>query len=212
MAGAAQEKPVEKPQEKPNPLLDPAKLNETAPAEFKARFETSKGTFVVLVHRDWAPRGADRFFNLVKNGYHNENRFFRVISGFMVQFGVHGDPKVAAAWQKARIQDDPVKMSNKRGYITFATAGPDTRTTQVFINFKANNFLDGQGFAPFGEVVEGMEVVDSLYAEYGEGAPNGRGPRQDRIQFEGNEYLKKDFPKLDYVKTVQLVEEAPKGK
>jgi peptidyl-prolyl cis-trans isomerase A (cyclophilin A) len=185
-------------------LSDPASLNETAPATYKVKFDTSKGTFVVEVHRDWAPNGADRFYNLVKNGYYNDTRFFRVISGFMVQFGINGDPKLNRVWRDANIKDDPVRASNKRGMITFATAGPDTRTTQVFINFANNSGLDDQGFAPFGEVISGMEVVDSLYAGYGEGAPRGDGPDQSLIQSQGNAYLKKDFPKLDYIKTATI--------
>jgi len=131
-------------------LANPAALTETAPASFKARFDTSKGVFVVQVRRDWAPNGADRFYNLVKNGFFDNARFFRVISGFMVQFGINGDPQLSARWREARITDDPVKQSNKRGYITFATAGPNTRTTQMFINFGDNTNLDSQGFAPFG--------------------------------------------------------------
>ncbi len=185
-------------------LSDPASLNEKAPATYKVKFDTSKGTFVVEVHRDWAPNGADRFYNLVKNGYYNDTRFFRVISDFMVQFGINGDPKLNRVWRDANIKDDPVKASNKRGMITFATAGPDTRTTQVFINFGNNAGLDDQGFAPFGQVISGMEVVDSLYAGYGEGAPRGDGPDQGLIQSQGNAYLNKDFPKLDYIKTATV--------
>jgi peptidyl-prolyl cis-trans isomerase A (cyclophilin A) len=159
---------------------------------------------VVEVTRAWAPNGADRFYNLVKNGFFNDARFFRVISNFMVQFGIHGDPATSAAWRMARIPDDPVKESNKRGYITFATAGPNTRTTQVFINFRDNAGLDGQGFSPFGRVISGMDVVDKLHAGYGEGAPSGRGPNQAQIQAEGNAYLTKSFPQLDYVKTATI--------
>jgi peptidyl-prolyl cis-trans isomerase A (cyclophilin A) len=186
-------------------LSNPASLNEKAPATYKVKFDTSKATFVVEVHRDWAPNGADRFYNLVKNGYYTDARFFRVISGFMVQFGINGDPKLNSVWRDANIKDDPVKASNKRGTITFATAGPGTRTTQVFINFGDNAGLDDQGFAPFGQVVSGMEVVDSLFADYGEGAPRGDGPDQGLIQSQGNTYLKKDFPKLDYIKTATIV-------
>jgi cyclophilin family peptidyl-prolyl cis-trans isomerase len=159
----------------------------------------TKRSFVVEVHRDWAPNGADRFYNLVKNGFYDNVRFFRVISGFMVQFGIHGDPKISAPWREAQLKDDPVKQSNKRGYITYAMAGPNTRTSQVFINFGDNASLDSQGFSPFGRVVTGMEVVDKLNAEYGEGAPRGRGPDQSRMQMEGNAYLTKDFGRLDYV-------------
>jgi len=181
-------------------LANPAALNEPAPATYNVQFDTSKGAFVVEVHRDWAPNGADRFYNLVKNGFFDSARFFRVISGFMVQFGINGDPKLSAVWREARIKDDPVKKSNARGAITFATAGPDTRTTQVFINYADNSRLDGQGFAPFGTVTSGMDVVDKLYNGYGEGAPSGQGPAQDRIQREGNAYLTSQFGKLDYIK------------
>ena len=187
-------------------LSDPAALNAKAPAVYQAKFDTSKGPFVIEVHRDWAPRGADRFYNLVKNGFFDNARFFRVIEGFMVQFGINGDPKIAGAWRDADIKDDPVKQSNERGTITFATAGPNTRTTQVFINFADNAPLDGQGFSPFGKVVSGMEVVDSLYGGYGEGAPNGNGPDQGRIQSQGNAYLEQDFPKLDFIKTATIAE------
>lgn len=185
-------------------LSNPASLNEKAPATYKVKFDTSKGAFVVEVHRAWAPNGADRFYNLVKNGFYNDARFFRVISGFMVQFGINGNPQISKVWRDANIKDDPVKASNTRGMITFATAGPDTRTTQVFVNFGNNAGLDDQGFAPFGQVISGMEVVDSIYAEYGEGAPRGDGPDQGLVQSQGNAYLKKDFPKLDYIKTATI--------
>jgi peptidyl-prolyl cis-trans isomerase A (cyclophilin A) len=177
----------------------------SAPPTYRTRFETSAGVFVIEVQRDWAPRGADRFYELVKNGYFDGQRFFRVLSGFMAQFGIHGDPKVSAAWRERRIPDDPVTQSNTRGMVSFATAGPNTRTTQVFINYADNSALDGQGFAPFGRVVEGMDVVDRLFAGYGEGAPRGRGPDQGRIQGEGEAYLARDFPKLDSVKRATLV-------
>jgi peptidyl-prolyl cis-trans isomerase A (cyclophilin A) len=185
-------------------LRDPSRATEKAPDRFLVRFETTKGPFVVEVTRAWAPRGADRFYNLVKAGYYDEVAFFRVISDFMVQFGIHGDPRVSAVWREARIPDDPVTQSNTRGMVTYATAGPDTRTTQMFINFKDNSFLDSQGFAPFGRVVEGMSVVDSLYAGYGEGGPRGGGPDQGRAQAEGNAYIRGSFPKLDFVKTARL--------
>ena len=189
-----------------NPALaDPAALHEQAPATYKAKFDTSKGSFVIEVHRDWAPLGADRFYNLVKNGFFDNARFFRVISGFMVQFGIHADPGVSAPWRNARINDDAVKQSNKRGTITFATAGPNTRTTQVFINYADNGALDRQGFAPFGQVVSGMNVVDALFSGYGEGAPGGGGPDQSRVQREGNAYLTTAFPKLDYIKSATIV-------
>src|SRR6201996_7921621 len=159
-------------------LTTPAALTAQAPAEYKVKFDTSKGVFVVDVHRDWAPLGADRFYNLVKSGFYNNARFFRVISGFMVQFGINADPAISAQWRNARINDDPVKQSNKRGLITFAMAGPNTRTTQVFINYGDNSALDSQDFAPFGQVTSGMNVVDALYSGYGEGAPSGGGPDQ----------------------------------
>ena len=185
-------------------LSNPAALREQAPPVYKAKFDTTKGVFVIEVQRDWAPNGADRFYNLVKNGFYDNVRFFRVISGFMVQFGIHGDPKVSAPWREAQLKDDPVKQSNKRGYITYAMAGPNTRTSQVFINFGDNASLDSQGFSPFGRVISGMEVVDKLNAEYGEGAPRGRGPDQSRMQMEGNAYLTKDFARLDYVKKATI--------
>jgi peptidyl-prolyl cis-trans isomerase A (cyclophilin A) len=190
--------------EKMSKLRNPAGLTEQAPATFNANFDTSKGLFVITVHRDWAPNGADRFYNLVKNGFYDDVRFFRVIDGFMAQFGIHGTPAVASAWQNASIKDDPGKQSNKRGFVTFATRGPNTRTTQLFINFGDNAALDKQGFSPFGEVTKGMDVVDKIYNGYGEGAPRGKGPDQGRLQAEGNAYLAKDFPKLDYVKTATI--------
>jgi peptidyl-prolyl cis-trans isomerase A (cyclophilin A) len=180
-------------------LLNPAALTEQAPPLYKAKFDTTKGTFVVEVHRDWAPIGADRFYNLVKNGFFDEDRFFRVVEGFMVQFGINGNPQVSAQWQNADIKDDPVTQSNKPGFITFATRGPNTRTTQVFINYADNHGLDSQGFAPFGQVTVGMNVVQSLYSGYGEGAPRGAGPSQPRMQSEGNPYLVSQFSKLDYI-------------
>jgi len=188
----------------PANLGNPSALSEKAPALYKVRFDSSKGAFVIEVHRDWAPNGADRFYNLAKNGFFDDTRFFRVISGFMVQFGINGDPKLSAPWRGATIKDDPVKQSNKRGFITFATSGPDSRTSQVFINFADNSRLDGQGFSPFGQVTSGMNVVDALFSGYGEGAPSGRGPDQGRIQREGNAYLKKDFPDLDYIKKATI--------
>jgi peptidyl-prolyl cis-trans isomerase A (cyclophilin A) len=186
-------------------LGNPAALKEQAPPVYKVEFDTSKGPFVVEVHRDWAPNGADRFYNLVKNGFYDSTRFFRVIEGFMAQFGVNGDPKVSALWRESRIKDDPVKVSNKRTFVTFATAGPNTRTTQVFVSYGDNSNLDSQGFSPFGQVVSGMKVVDSLYSGYGEGAPGGRGPSQARVQSEGNAYLASSFPNLDYIKKATIV-------
>jgi peptidyl-prolyl cis-trans isomerase A (cyclophilin A) len=185
-------------------LANPAALTEQAPPVYKAKFDTSKGPFVIEVHRDWAPIGADRFYNLVKNGFFDNVRFFRVVSGFMVQFGINGDPSLSARWREARIRDDAVKQSNTRGMVTFATAGPNTRTTQVFINFADNSQLNGMGFAPFGQVISGMNVVDALYSGYGEGAPRGSGPDQGRLQQEGNAYLMKEFGKMDFVKKATI--------
>jgi len=187
-------------------LKNPAQLTEKAPDVFRARFDTSKGAFTVEVHRDWAPLGADRFYNLVKNGFFDDARFFRVIAEFMVQFGINGNPAVQAPLREATFKDDPVKQSNKKGYVTFAKSGlPNSRSTQVFINFQDNDNLDSQGFAPFGRIVDGMNVVQKLNSDYGDGAPSGRGPDQARIQMEGNAYLTKDFPKLDYIKTATIV-------
>jgi peptidyl-prolyl cis-trans isomerase A (cyclophilin A) len=179
-------------------LLHPALLKAKAPDSFKARFTTTKGEFVIEVHRDWSPLGADRFYNLVKNGFYNNESFFRVVPGFVVQFGLSPMPAVTKAWQDAFIQDDPVTQSNKRGFVTFATSGPNSRTTQMFINFGENGRLDGMGFSPFGEVIEGMDVVDKLYAGYGE-APN-----QGQIEAEGKTYLEKNFPLLDSVKVAKI--------
>ena len=185
-------------------LANPAALTEKAPALYKAKFDTSKGAFVLEINRAWAPNGADRFFNLVKNGFYDDVRFFRVVKDFMVQFGINGNPQTQAPWRDAKIPDDKVTQSNKRGYITFATSGPNSRTTQVFINFADNAGLDGQGFAPFGRVISGMNVVDTLHGDYGEGAPSGRGPHQGVLQRDGNAYLAKDFPRLDYVKKATI--------
>jgi peptidyl-prolyl cis-trans isomerase A (cyclophilin A) len=177
-------------------LKSPAALKEQAPPTFKAKFDTSAGVFVVEVTRAWAPNGADRFYNLVKNGFYDNAGIFRVLPGFVVQFGIAAQPAVAKTWSKATIPDDPVTQSNRRGYLTFATAGANTRTTQVFINLGDNAALDKMGFAPFGKVVEGMKVVDSFYSGYGEGAPSGRGPDQSRLTNEGKAYLDRDFPRL----------------
>jgi peptidyl-prolyl cis-trans isomerase A (cyclophilin A) len=181
-------------------LKNPAALKEQAPATYKADFDTSAGKFVITVHRSWAPKGADRFYNLVKNGFFDDTRFFRVVPNFMVQFGLNGDPAIQSNWANANITDDPVTQSNKKGYVTFATRGKDTRTTQVFVNFKDNGFLDSQGFAPFGEVTSGMDVVEKISAEYGEK------PNQGSIQSQGNTYLKAQFPKLDYVKKATIAQ------
>lgn len=170
------------------------------PTAFHVRFETSKGDFVVEVHPDWAPRGAARFRELVEAGFYDGCRFFRVVPGFVVQFGINGDPKVQAQWRSKTLKDDPVKQSNLRGYVSFASAGPNTRTTQVFINLVDNPQLDLWGFAPIGHVVSGMSVVDSIESRYREA------PQQARIEAEGNAYLKAQFPKLDYVVHAAIVE------
>ena len=164
---------------------------------------------MVEVTRAWAPVGADRFYNLVKNGYYTDASFFRVLPNFVVQFGISAKPAVSKAWARATIPDDPVTQSNKPGYLTFATAGPNTRTTQIFINLGDNAALDQQGFAPFGQVTEGMDVVGKLYSGYGEGAPQGNGPDQGRIEAEGKAYLDKEFPKLDSIKSAVIVPAAP---
>jgi peptidyl-prolyl cis-trans isomerase A (cyclophilin A) len=187
-------------------LMNPADLKERAPDAFKASFDTSAGAFVIEVHRDWSPNGADRFYNLARRGYFDGLRFFRVIPGFMAQFGISGDPSISNVWRDARIPDDPVRQGNKRGAITFATAGPGTRTTQLFINLADNDFLDKQGFSPFGQVVTGMDNVQKIYGGYGEGAPRGKGPDQGRVQLEGNKYLESDFPRLDYIKTITIAQ------
>ena len=180
-------------------LRNPAGLTEQAPARFKANFDTSKGLFVVDVHRDWAPLGVDRFYNLVKNGFYDDVRFYRVVPNFMVQFGMHGDPAVTAAWNRTTLNDDPVKQSNKKGYITYANTGrPNSRGTNLFISYKDNAFLDSQRFAPFGEVVQGMDVVEKINSQYGEQ------PEQPSMISQGNAYLIKAFPKLDYIKAATI--------
>jgi peptidyl-prolyl cis-trans isomerase A (cyclophilin A) len=176
-----------------------------APDEFLVRFETSKGPFVVQAVREWSPRGVDRFHHLVQSRYFDDVRFFRVVSSFMVQFGMHGSPSVHAAWDRMEIPDDSVRQSNRRGMVSFATAGPNTRTTQLFINTINNRPLDEMGFSPIGRVIQGMDVVDSLYSGYGDGPPQGLGPVQDRIKAEGNAYLTRDFPRLDYIVTARIV-------
>jgi len=186
-------------------LLSPGLLKEKAPDIFKAQFTTSRGAFVIEVHRDWAPNGADRIYNLVKAGFYDDTRFFRAIDGFMVQFGISGDPAVSSKWHDQNLPDDPIKQSNKRGFVTFAMAGPNTRTTQVFINYKDNTNLDGMGFSAFGQVTKGMDIVDSLYKGYGEGAPRGAGPDQGRLQQQGNAYLDTSFPKLDRITQATIV-------
>ena len=186
----------------PSALLHPAVLRAKAPASFEAKFTTTKGTFVVTVHRSWAPRGADRFFNLVRARFYDGNEFFRVVKGFVVQFGISGFPAVSKAWQSANIADDPMRASNTVGTITYADAGPNTRTTQVFVNLGNNAAnLDGQGFAPFGKVTTGMAVVRKLYGGYDDRLANLQG----QIASQGNSFLKKHFPKLDSVIRARIV-------
>ena len=195
------------------PDADPGKLTEKAPDTFKAQFITTKGKVVIEVTRSLSPNGADRFFNLVKSGYFTDIAFFRVVPGFMCQFGIHGDPAVSAKWRGANISDDPVKGSNTRGTITYAmSSAPNSRSTQFFINFKDNTFLDRMGFAPFGKVTEGMDVVDKINGEYGDmPQQGGNGPDPGHIEMEGNSYLKKNFPNLDYIKSASILPaEAPK--
>jgi peptidyl-prolyl cis-trans isomerase A (cyclophilin A) len=185
-------------------LLNPASLRAKAPELFKAQFTTTKGDFVVEVHRDWAPLGADRFYNLVKNGFFTNAAFFRVLPGFMVQFGMSANPAVNKAWENANFKDDPVKQSNKRGMLTFAkTSQPNSRSTQLYINFGDNAGLDSQGFAPFGTVTEGMDVVDMIYSGYRER------PDQSRITDEGDAYLVKNFPMIDKIKMAKILPAEP---
>jgi peptidyl-prolyl cis-trans isomerase A (cyclophilin A) len=185
-------------------LLQPGTMKEQAPAEYDVSMSTTKGDIMIHVTRAWAPLGADRFYNLVKNGFYTDASFFRVLPGFVVQFGLSADPKVSGVWRSANFKDDPVTQSNKPGSVTFATAGKDTRTTQVFINLGSNANLDSMGFAPFGQVTEGMDVVKKLHSGYGEGAPSGRGPDQGAISSQGKAYLDKSFPNLDSIKTATV--------
>jgi len=186
--------------------LTPAAATQPAPATFKVKMSTTKGDFVVEVHRDWSPSGADRFYNLVRLGYFTDVALFRVVKGFMVQFGIHGDPAINRVWRRATFKDDPSgKQSNTRGMVTFATAGPNMRTTQIFINYVDNSRLDSMGFTPFGKVVDGMKAVDAIDGSYGEASPEGHGPQQEMIQRQGNAYLKAQFPKLDYVTKATII-------
>jgi peptidyl-prolyl cis-trans isomerase A (cyclophilin A) len=180
-------------------LLNPALMREKAPEVYQAKFTTTRGDVIIEVTRAWAPLGADRFYNLVRHHFFDGASFFRVVSGFVVQFGLSPNPEVSGVWEKAAIKDDPVKQSNKRGYLTFATAGPNTRTTQIFINLGNNAALNAQGFAPFGVVTEGMEMVDQFYRGYGEA------PDQGQIQSKGKAYLDQNFPKLDSIKSATIV-------
>lgn len=194
----------------PNPLLQPRRFTETAPESYRVRLETTKGAVLIQVTRAWAPLGADRFYNLVKAGYYDGMRIHRVLKGFTAEFGIHGDPWVNAVWRKALLVDDPVLESNTRGRVSFSRSGPNSRTVQVFVNLKDNPSLDGEGFAPFGEVVEGMPVVEAWYTEYGDGPPRGEGVYQAMAIARGNEYLDADFPLLDRIRKA-TVEEGPAG-
>ncbi len=189
--------------------LDPSLATARAPDVFLADFTTTKGDFTVEVHRSWAPNGADRFYNLVKLGFYDDTRFFRAVPDFMVQFGLAGDPQVAAKWKHAPFSDDPVVESNLRGFVAFARTGqPNSSSTQIFIAYENHPSLDAGGFAPFGKVARGMEeVVDGLYMGYGEGAPSGTGPDQHLIESDGNPYLDRDFPKLDRILRARIVPE-----
>jgi peptidyl-prolyl cis-trans isomerase A (cyclophilin A) len=194
---------VTKAQSAPSPLLNPAAFAEKAPDDFKASFDTSAGTFVIEVHRDWAANGADRFYNLVKSGFYDGNRFYRV-TPLMAVWGLHGDPAVAKAWLSARIKDDEThKRSNTKGMVSFFQA--NRRSTQTFINLADNSAVLDIQIAPFGEVVSGMDVAEKLYAGYGEARPNGNGPEMNPFYEEGNAYLEREFPKLDYIKKASIV-------
>ena len=186
-------------------LLQPSTLRTKAPAEYDVKFVTTQGEFTVHVTRAWAPNGADRFYNLVRHHFYDGATFFRVLPGFMAQFGISAYPEVSKIWENATIKDDPIVQSNHRGFVSFATAGPNTRTTQVFINYGNNEALDRSGFSAFAVVSDGMEVVDKLYNGYGEGAPDGHGPNQGLISTRGRAYLEKGFPKLDSIRSATLV-------
>lgn len=197
-------------------LLNPKspELNRRAPELFKVRLETSKGIIVIEVHRDWAPHGADRFYNLVRSGYYDGDRFFRVIRGRWAQFGIKGDPKIAGAWRTQTIPDDPRRESNVRGTIAFAFAVPNGRTTQVFINLRDNSAThDSEPFVPFGKVITGMDVADALNAEYGEAAGSGiRAGKQEPLFHDGNAYLDRHFPRLDYIERAAVLESTDASK
>jgi len=176
-----------------------AAKEERVPDVFQAILDTSKGPVTVEVRREWAPRGADHFYSLVKTGFYDGNRFFRVVRNFVVQFGISGDPQLNRLWANANLPDDPVKHSNVKGTLTYAQLGPNTRTTQLFINLKDNKALDKQGFAPIGKVISGMDTVERFYSSYGEMAPRGQGPDPSQIEVQGNSYLADHFARLDYI-------------
>jgi peptidyl-prolyl cis-trans isomerase A (cyclophilin A) len=200
-ADRKQEKPVEQPAKKPA----------QAPAKFHVKLDTTKGDVVIESTREWAPRGADRFYELVENGFYEGSRFFRVRPKFAVQFGISKDPKMNELWQQLQLPDDPVKQSNKRGYLSFAKRGPSTRTTQVFVNLRDNTNLDSQGFSPFGRIVEGLDNIEKLYSGYGEVAPlGGSGPDPAKLQMMGDEYAQRSFPRLDTINSAKVIDYTPK--
>jgi peptidyl-prolyl cis-trans isomerase A (cyclophilin A) len=186
-----------------------AELSHPAPDSFRVVLETSRGSITVLARRAWAPHGVDRFYYLTKHRYYDSTYFFRVIENFVAQFGISGDPSVSAAWENRRIPDDPVRHPNTRGTISFASEGPNTRTVQLFINLKDNAKLDtyGGGFPPIAEIVDGMNTAAALYDAYGEGAPSGLGPRQELIMGQGNDYLRRYFPRLDLIQRASITQE-----
>ncbi|MGD8362798.1 MAG: peptidylprolyl isomerase [Gemmatimonadota bacterium] len=211
LGGCGGEPPQEEAGPPPNPLLRPRSFNDTAPDLYQVRLETTKGDIRIVVHRDWAPLAADRFYNLVKAGYYDGIAFHRVLTGFIAEFGIHGDPWVNAAWRQALMVDDPVRQSNTRGRVTFSKNTPNSRTVQVFINLKDNGSLDEQGFSPFGEVAEGMEVAEALYAEYGDGPPRGEGVYQAMAIARGDEYLNEEFPLLDRIERAVIIGDGGAG-
>lgn len=177
-----------------------------APADYRVRLDTSKGPIVIQVHRAWAPNGADRFYELITTGYFDDSRFFRVVKGQWAQFGINGDPKVAARWSERTIPDDPRGQSVTRGRVAFAFALPNGRTSQVYISLRDNSYQDDQGFVPFGEVVEGMDVADALNSEYGENSGGGiRAGKQQAMFDRGNAYLDREFPRLDRIIRAQVI-------
>ena len=206
LAGCGSEVPEEEAGPPPNPLLQPRSFRETAPATYQVRLETTKGDILIGVTREWAPLAADRFFNLVKAGYYDGIAFHRVLHNFTAEFGIHGDPWVNAAWRQALMADEPVRQSNTRGRVTFSKNTPNSRTVQLFINLKDNSSLDGQAFSPFGEVVEGMDIVEALYSEYGDGPPRGEGVYQAMAIARGDEYLNEEFPLLDRIERAVLLD------
>lgn len=209
LAGCGGEAPQEQTGPPPNPLLQPRSFVETAPESYRVRLTTTKGDVLIAVTREWAPLAADRFYNLVKARYYDGVAFHRVLDNFVAEFGIHGDPWVNAAWRQALMADEPVRQSNTRGRLTFSKNTPNSRTVQVFINLKDNRSLDEQGFSPFGEVLEGMGVVEALYSEYGDGPPRGQGVYQAMAIARGDEYLNEEFPLLDRIRKAILL--GPEG-